>query len=232
MTLPAWQTSAKGARVRAALWLVQEVGEGGAFRKAQLRDAFPGVEQIDRRMRELREDGWIFATSREDLSLAQDELRLVHIGGAIWDESYRRPARSPVSPSERKAVLSADGFACRFCGIAAGEFFPDDPLRSAKLSVARMGRDSEPAFLTLCDKCVVAAPGASPDESDTIARDAERLSADDRDTLLRWMERDERERTALDRIWARWRALPHQEREQVRSRISGYASTAPPQDSQ
>src|SRR5687768_10019509 len=116
MTLPAWQTSTRGARVRAAMWLAQEVGEGGAFRKAQLREAFPGVEQIDRRMRELREDGWIFATSREDLSLAQDELRLVHIGSAVWDESYRRQVSSSISPGQRKAVLSADGFACRLCG--------------------------------------------------------------------------------------------------------------------
>ena len=137
VTLPAWQSSTAGARIRAALWLAQEIGEGGTFRKAQLRAAFPSVEQIDRRMRELREDGWVFATNREDLALASDELRLVRIGGAVWDKSYRRARTSSISANDRKAAFAADGFACRHCGVAAGEPFADDPIRIAKLSVAR-----------------------------------------------------------------------------------------------
>jgi hypothetical protein len=31
-----------GSMVRAALWLVEEVGEGNTFTKEQLREAFPG----------------------------------------------------------------------------------------------------------------------------------------------------------------------------------------------
>ena len=55
---------------------------------AELRNAFPSVEQIDRRMRDLRAEGWVIATYREDRSMSQDELRLVAMGGRVWEEAY------------------------------------------------------------------------------------------------------------------------------------------------
>lgn len=57
MTVPDWRTHQAGTRVRVALWLHSEVPVGSSFTKAQLRDAFPGVEQVDRRMRDLRASG-------------------------------------------------------------------------------------------------------------------------------------------------------------------------------
>src|SRR4051794_13683960 len=87
MVLPAWDdTSTKhGTKIRVALWLLSVVGEGHLFTKAQLRDAFPGVEQVDRRMRDLRPHGWQLLTNREDASLSPDELRFVKAGEEVWD---------------------------------------------------------------------------------------------------------------------------------------------------
>ena len=75
MDVPDWRTSRTGSKTRVALWLVAEVGAGGTFTKADLRAAFPAIEQVDRRMRDLRTEGWVIATYREDRSLAADELR-------------------------------------------------------------------------------------------------------------------------------------------------------------
>src|SRR5262245_39376762 len=101
-SMPDWRTFDGGATKRAALWLASEVGEGGVFTKGQLRDAFPGVTQIDRRVRDLRREGWIINTRREDVMLELDEQRLVHIGGHVWSDAYQRTAGRGLSASERQ----------------------------------------------------------------------------------------------------------------------------------
>ena len=58
MVMPRWDDANLGTMRRAALWLVEVVGEGNSFTKSQLREAFPEVAQIDRRMRDLRDFGW------------------------------------------------------------------------------------------------------------------------------------------------------------------------------
>lgn len=107
MNTPAWHTSKAGGMVRAALWLVQEVGEGNTFTKGQLRAAFPGVSQIDRRVRDLRDYGWTILASTEDASLAAEEQRFVKAGAAVWDPKERRAAapRNTLSSKEIRAVL-------------------------------------------------------------------------------------------------------------------------------
>ncbi|NED80912.1 hypothetical protein G3I76_12555, partial [Streptomyces sp. SID11233] len=65
-----------GGRVRVALWLVSVVGEGNPFTKTELRTAFPDESQIDRRLRDLRDWGWVIHNSRDDESLRPEEQRL------------------------------------------------------------------------------------------------------------------------------------------------------------
>jgi hypothetical protein len=72
--------AAKSGRRRVAEWLVKNVGKGGVFHWLDVKHAFPGESQIDRRGRELREYGWVISTYREDPSLKQDEVRLDKIG--------------------------------------------------------------------------------------------------------------------------------------------------------
>ncbi|MFD8159703.1 MULTISPECIES: hypothetical protein [Streptomyces] len=95
--LPAWNDSElnMGSMVRAALWLVTVVGEGNVFTKRDLREAFPGVAQIDRRMRDLREYGWSIATNRDDALLGANECRFVKAGHPVWEPGVRRAARVP-----------------------------------------------------------------------------------------------------------------------------------------
>ena len=221
MDVPPWQTANAGSMVRAALWLAQEVGEGGTFRKSELREAFPAIQQIDRRARDLRKHGWVISTSQDDLSLRADEQRLVRIGAPVWEPKARRRtgAPKPVSPSERRATLAADDYACRACGVGAGEPFPDDPVQTAKLSVSRVPAGDQTVLVSLCSRC--RAPEA-PDGAalaDAVRSAIDALPADSQATMLEWMRRGERRRTSLDRAWSRWRALPAELRDELHDEL-------------
>lgn len=125
--------------VRGALWLVQVVGEGNTFTKNQLRKAFPGVSQVDRRIRDLRDYGWVVYSNTEDARLSVEDQRFVKEGVPVWDAKARHDSapQKATSSKERQAVLVRDGYMCTLCGIAGGEPYPDDAVMTAVLSVSR-----------------------------------------------------------------------------------------------
>ncbi|MHC0429491.1 hypothetical protein ACX6XY_04770 [Streptomyces sp. O3] len=90
--LPDWTDKKMSSKVRTALWLASEVGEGNVYSKAQLREAFPDVAQIDRRVRELRDYGWVIATNRDDPTLSSHEARFVQAGDPVWQPGVRSRA--------------------------------------------------------------------------------------------------------------------------------------------
>ncbi|MFF4654878.1 hypothetical protein [Streptomyces sp. NPDC001381] len=90
--LPDWREPKRGTMVRAALWLVTQVGEGNVFTREDLRAAFPEVTQIDRRVRDLRDQGWVLHTNREDPAISSGETRFVRAGTPVWVPGARRVA--------------------------------------------------------------------------------------------------------------------------------------------
>lgn len=217
MTVPDWRASKAGARSRVALWLHTEVGPDGTFTKAQLRDAFPGVEQIDRRMRDLRAEGWVITTYREDRSLSADELRLRTVGAAVWERGYQSRAATAVTDKERQAVFAADGYACVYCGISGGESYSDDTLRTAKLTVARLppAEGGPPQLLTACDRCHVAVRDEEPLHAGDVLAKIDTLDAQQRQRFLDWVLRGTRTPRPEDLLWALYRRLPRAERDAV-----------------
>ncbi|WP_242882769.1 hypothetical protein [Actinomadura litoris] len=211
--------------VRAALWLVQEIGEGSTFTKEQLRAAFPGVSQIDRRVRDLRDYGWVILANTEDAALTTEEQRLAKVGAAVWDPKERRAAapQNTLSSKETRAVLERDDFLCTACGVSGGEEYPDDPNRTAVLSVTRRttvlpdGRE-EVLLLTECKRCRAGSSDA-PARADEIAADIRVLDPADRRRLARWIERDRRVSTPLDRAWSAYRRLPADARKEILSEL-------------
>ncbi|GID96189.1 hypothetical protein ACFQFC_20950 [Amorphoplanes digitatis] len=227
MDLPAWDDPdfKGGTMVRAALWLVQVVGEGNTFTKEQLRLAFPGVSQADRRLRDLRDYRWSILTSTEDASLLAEEQRFLHVGVPVWDPAARRAAapQNTMSAKEKQAALSRDDYMCTICGISGGEPYPDDSTQTGVLSVSRRptllpdGRERV-MLVTECKRCRAGSNG-SPARADEVLTAINSLDDDDRRQLQRWIARGRRVLTPLDRAWNTYRRLPPDARDEIRGRL-------------
>lgn len=227
MEQPAWNSSesSAGSMVRGALWLLQVVGEGGTFTKNELRNAFPGVSQIDRRIRDLRDYGWVVHSSTEDASLLAEDQRFVKAGAAVWDPRERKNAapQKTLSSKDRQAILARDGYMCTLCGIAGAEPYPDDNVMTAVVGVSRRtvltldGREAE-SLVTECKRCSSGRNGTPINVRDALAA-AKQLDAGERRKLLRWMERGRRGSTELDRAWAAYIRVPSNHQQDVTNQL-------------
>jgi 5-methylcytosine-specific restriction endonuclease McrA len=159
-------------------------------------------------MRDLRTEGWVLATYREDRYLSPDELRLVQVGGHVWNPAYRSRQSMSITDKERQAVFAADNFCCTRCGIGGGEPFADDALRTAKLTVARVTSLTSdlPMLSTLCDRCHVASRD-EPAAPDLVHR-LDALDEAARERLRQWVRAGVRPQSAEEVLWGEYRRLP------------------------
>ncbi|MCS0602453.1 hypothetical protein NX794_14705 [Streptomyces sp. LP11] len=220
MTLPSWQDKKLGSKARAALWLVAKVGEDGIFTKAELREAFPDVSQIDRRIRELRTHGWGILTSREDASLKQEEQRFVTRGAEVWIPGQAKAPKhkNSLTAAQRTKIFQADNFLCRTCGIGSGEEYGDG-VEQAQLNVARRkvilpSGDTEYQFITECTRCIAGSSEREVDQ-EVVLEMVENLSVIERKTLAGWLAADQRTLSPLDKLWGMIRTLPEDSRKAV-----------------
>ncbi|MGA5731756.1 hypothetical protein ACPCI1_24330 [Streptomyces seoulensis] len=227
MKLPAWDDRdlKAGTMIRGALWLVQVIGEGQTFTKEQIRSAFPGIAQADRRIRDLRDYGWVMLTNTEDATLTAEDQRFVRAGVAVWDPAARRAAmpQKAVSNKEKQAVMRRDHFMCTICGISGGESYHDDSNQTAVLSVIRRktilpGSAEQVLLVTECKRCHSGSDGAAA-RADEVLEEIRQLDMGEQRRLLRWMERDRRGTTPLERAWNSYRRLPADAREDLRSAL-------------
>ncbi|MFE7588361.1 hypothetical protein ACFU6K_03100 [Kitasatospora sp. NPDC057512] len=112
LSRPSWTDPKIGTKVRVALWLLDEVGEGNVFTLEQVRAAFPGAAQVDRRLRDLRDDGWEIETSRTQVSLDAKERLFARAGAEVWDPAVRAAGRRSVprrSEAPRNALATDQG---------------------------------------------------------------------------------------------------------------------------
>ncbi|GAB92714.1 hypothetical protein GORHZ_188_00050 [Gordonia rhizosphera NBRC 16068] len=220
---PSYQKA--GTMVRGALWLMTEVGEGNTFTKEQLRLAFPGVSQIDRRVRDLRDYGWVIRSNTEDASLRPDEQRLVRAGLRVWEPSERRKGGpAALTGKERRAVFERDGYQCVVCGIAGGETYLDREYETAVLSASKRSSaagdaDALHGYVTECRRCKAGDSVGQPVDIDILRANIRALPADDLHRLRRWVERGNRGPTPLDRAWTAYRQLPAGERDRIAQEI-------------
>ncbi|MFG2914587.1 hypothetical protein ACGF0D_17065 [Kitasatospora sp. NPDC048298] len=198
---------------RVALWLVQEVGVGSVFTKEQLRTAFEGVSQVDRRMRELRDHEWQIDTNREDPALDPSEHRFVTEGVPVWQPGKgSRKAAGSVGAVQRRAVLLNDNYLCRTCGIGNGEAYADGHGVASHLDIARRqvtlpGGATEVQLVTECNRCRVGGRDADSDLG-AFAAAVARLSTYERKMLSVWMEQDARGFNEVEKLWGVYRTLP------------------------
>ncbi|WP_405147832.1 hypothetical protein OG308_30435 [Nocardia salmonicida] len=226
MTEPDWRTYSGGTMIRSALWLVQVVGEGNEFTKNQLREAFPTVSQIDRRVRDLRKYGWELLTSSEDASLTQEEQRFSRRGVPVWDDAARRTADQQMTlpATDRQKVLARDGYLCTICGIAGGEPYLDDSNLTAVLTVARrqirLAAGSEVVRLsTECKRCHTGSRGRAT-VVDDVVRLIDALGIDERRQLVSWLDSGRRNVSDLDRAWNAVLRLPPEAKSEIADHLA------------
>ncbi|GAA2139359.1 hypothetical protein GCM10009760_21510 [Kitasatospora kazusensis] len=223
MALPSWEDPKLGTMKRAALWLATVVQEGNIFTLADLRDAFPEVSQIDRRMRDLRDQDWRIDTHREDSSLDNSERRFVAQGVPVWEPGKARSKEAQVlTATRRREVMSRDGNLCRSCGITPGQEYAGS-YETAQLDIARKEvryADGTKAveLVTECRRCRVGGRGVETDDSKTLAA-LGRLGIMERRMLASWIEADEREFGTVELLWAEYRTLPEESRARFRAAL-------------
>jgi hypothetical protein len=223
--LPRWDDPAlkAGTKIRTALWLLSEVGVGNVFTKEQHRQAFPGISQADRRLRDLRPFGWIIHTNLEDASLNSSEQRFVTAGLPIWKPSAREAHGLPIlTAKQRREIFAEAGYQCTICGIAGGENYPDSPWMAATLSIAkriRTGLDgrSEQRFAVECKRCQSGSNSRSEDLAGLVSL-INSLSAQDRAAISQLVGQPPG--SGLLKAWAAYRDLSPNARLEVRSLLS------------
>lgn len=222
--MPSWQDAGLGTMKRVALWLVSEVGEGSTFTKEQLRAAFPGVSQVDRRMRDLRDFGWRIDTSREDVGLDSHEQRFVKPGDPVWEpgRATRKAGTIAIGAGRRREVLARDGYMCRSCGIAPGDTYAGT-YEAAQLDIARrevVKPDGTKAteLVTECKRCRVGGRSLAADLGKVLTA-AAALDSAERGVLSDWVAADQREFSRLEQIWSDYRSLPEESRTQFRAEL-------------
>lgn len=225
--MPAWDDPKlkAGTMVRGALWLVQVVGEGKTFTKEEVRGVFPGVAQADRRIRDLRDFGWVILTNTQDATLTAEDQRFVKAGVPVWDPVARRAAapQKTFSAKEKQAVMARDHYMCTVCGISGGESYHDDSNQTAVLSVTRrktvLPDETEETLLTTeCKRCRSGSDEVIAHADEALA-EIRALEPGDQRRLLRWMERGRRGTTPLERAWNTYRRLPADARDELRSAL-------------
>ncbi|MEU7183045.1 MULTISPECIES: hypothetical protein [Streptomyces] len=224
--MPSWQDEKFGSKVRAALWLETVVGEGNIFTKAQLREAFPDVAQIDRRMRDLRDHGWTIFTKREDAALKQEEQRYVKKGAEVWIPGQAKASKPKTSltATQRNKVMAADSFLCRSCGIGVAESYGDGG-QEAQLDIARRkvrleDGTAEVQLVTECNRCRVGGRAREVDLG-TVISTVNSLAPLERRVLAAWIEADHRDPSTLEKLWGIFRTLPEESREAVKQAVNG-----------
>ena len=219
--------------MRAAAWLASEIGEGGVFTKEALRNAVPGMSQIDRRVRDLRDYGWIIEESRVGTGLGSSEQRLVKIGAPVWDKAARKAAkRSTINAKTREEVFARDGHACVRCGIAAGEAFDDEPDVKARLTAAHVypnslgGNASANDLVTACQRCneEIQAETHNYFTGDQVWVQVQSLGGRDRERLVTRMRTNRFDADKVDRVWRAYKQLPGAERDRVHAMLEKLVS--------
>ncbi|MEV4391216.1 HNH endonuclease [Nonomuraea sp. NPDC049607] len=222
-----WTNDKLGTRIRVALWLHSEVDEGNRLNKQQLRKAIPGIEQVDRRMRDLRPAGWVIKTYRDMASLGPDELYLEKVGTHIWEPGQRSVGLRTISGKLRRKVIERDNHRCVRCGISAGKEYPDESGNHAQLTLEHITPHKHGSAAQLEDlvteraRCNETARHLTGSQlsAEQIWDRIQELPRREKAKLLTWMVADRRAATDTEQTWARYRQLPAAHRDALKKQL-------------
>ncbi|MBB4714952.1 hypothetical protein BJ965_004834 [Streptomyces luteogriseus] len=222
------RTVRRSSKVRVAEFLASK-GEGKVFKKLELFEGVPGVAQVDRRMRDLRELGWQIDNYKTDPHLQPDEYRLTAIGTRIdLGEQPEQRSRARVSATRRREAIEAVDSLCQTCGTRAGEAFPDDEGEKAALGVHIID-PSPPASTELsnlrveCQRCSRGSGTGRPlpTREEILERASNLSSRADKRRLYRLMQSGRPERDEVERVFVEWLRLGQGDRVDVMLKLAG-----------
>lgn len=213
-----------GAERRLAAWLWFNRDVGDTFTMRQLRSALgeadspEAAEHLNRRLRQLRKDGWIITSYKDSRELPVDTYRLDAKGEPIW-HGLRR-TKGTISQRTKRLVFDRDGSRCMVCGVGANEEYPGEPGTKARLTAGhrvpreRGGSDSLDNLRTECSRCnePLRHEVRNPETYDEVFAEVRNLKTTELSSLLNRLEGGERERSRVDRAYDRARQLADSER--------------------
>lgn len=212
-------------RLAAYLWFNVEVGE--TFTMRQLREALgeedtpEQAEHLNRRLRNLKTQGWNFRSYKDQYGQAMDEYVLEEKGNKLWlGERTKRPT---ISAALKRQVYERDHNRCVICGAGAGEPYPGEPGTAARLTAghrtaeARQGEVSLDNLQTECARCNEPARDTPPHPEvlGEVMAVVKQLGAAEKAALLAWLASGYRHRSKVDFAFDRTRKLATSEKEQV-----------------
>ncbi|MET9488197.1 HNH endonuclease signature motif containing protein [Nocardia sp. NPDC006630] len=222
-----------GSERKAAAWLAFHKKLGDTFTTEELRLAI-GVdgkrndnEHAQRRLRQLRKDGWEIPSVKYVRDLKVGEYRIDTIGWYPGCGRERPKNRSAVSARIRSMVLKRDGSRCQICGVGDGEAYPGEPGSKAAMTVGHLvsddfGGPGELGNLRVeCARCnePVRSERGMPESPLDVIYAARLLKRDQVRRLASWVSKGSRTRDALDEVYDRYRKLAPGDRNQARSEL-------------
>lgn len=226
MTTPG--SAAEGSSIQRVAAYVASVGVDGTFTMQDVIAKVPNVSQASRRMRDLRDMGWVIDNYKTNASLAPSEYKLRKIGTRVDQGERHLKKRSNITAAQRRRILERDGHACAVCGVPAGAPFPDLPDRNAVLSIGHVvpGSRSGPAddrnLRAECQRCNEETrnntedPPSMGEVLDAITNLGARKT---KSTLLEWMDANQRSQSEIDRVFTQWRRLARVDQLEVQAKL-------------
>ena len=223
-----------GGEKRLAAWLGFELQLGDTFTMKDLRNALGAdedvpedAEHLNRRLRKLREEDWKITSYKDDRNLPTDTYRLDDKGKRLW--LGERNQRNEVSLRIRRLVFDRDGNRCVRCGIGAGEEYPGNPGKYARMTIGhrvpreRGGTLDPDNLFTECAWCnePMRDQVADPETYVEVMAVVRNLRGDDLRSLLTWMQNGRRSRSRLDEAYDRARMLSPSEQDQMITALEG-----------
>lgn len=222
-----------GGEKRLAAYLYFNVPVGGTFTMRQLREALgeedtpEQAEHLNRRLRNLKPQGWRFTSYKDQYGQAMDEYVLQEKGNKLWLGEATK--RSNISAALKRQVYERDYNRCVICGVGAGEPYPGEPGTAARLTAghrtaeARYGEASLDNLQTECARCNEPARDTPPNPEvlGEVMAAVKQLGAAEKATLLAWLESGYRHRSRVDFAFDRTRKLAASEKDQVMEFLRG-----------
>ncbi|MGV0596365.1 HNH endonuclease [Mycolicibacterium porcinum] len=225
-----------GVERKLAAWLRFNKSVGETFTTREARAALGEQyrpnddEHFQRRLRQLRKDGWDIPSSKYDASLTREQYRVDKFG---WYPGcgHERKTRPSVSKRKTRAIFDRDGWRCVVCGAGSGEPRPSNSDKAVRLTIGHVLSDNYGGsadirnLRTECSDCnePIRSEGKKPETPEELETAIRALKKADRLRLAQWIESRRYIRGAAEEVYDRYRQLPPGDQEKIRLSVKQLA---------